>query len=516
MNLPDLNLLNVLLAAAPLLVVLYLMMWRNWGGAQAGPAGFVVAFVVALLAFGANLPLILVAIGKAILLALFVLYIIWMALLFYHVVDEAGVIAAMSEAVGGLARSRASQALLVAWLFGSFLQGASGFGVPAAVVAPLLLGLGFAPNVAVTIALLGHAWAVTFGSLGNSFNVMVGASGYSVEFLATETSLLLGMCCFACGIAVLWLTGKVGALKAAWLEMVVFGLLMAGTQWALAEAGLFAVAALGGGMVGLLAGMLYYQRQSAREGGGLSWREIGSTFLAYIILTAIILLGELVIDDVLAAVIINPIFPEVATSFGWVTAEGTGRSISLFGHAGALLFYSSIIVFFYYRRQGPLNGQKTYAWRPIMQRTINRSRKSTISIMFLMGMAIIMQHAGMTQLLAEMMSTYTGRVFPTISPVIGALGAIMTGSNTNSNVLFTTLQQQTALSLMLTVAWILAAQTAGGAVGSVFAPAKVIVGCSTVADADSGTVLRLAISYGGIIILLLSAVMALLTVTGVV
>ncbi|MCB0009344.1 MAG: L-lactate permease, partial [Anaerolineales bacterium] len=153
MNLPDLNLLNVLLAAAPLLVVLYLMMWRNWGGAKAGPAGFVVALVVSLVFFGANLPLILVSIGKAFLLALFVLYIIWMALLFYHVVDDAGVIAAMSSAVGGLARNRASQALLVAWLFGSFLQGASGFGVPAAVVAPLLLGLGFAPNVAVVIAL---------------------------------------------------------------------------------------------------------------------------------------------------------------------------------------------------------------------------------------------------------------------------------------------------------------------------------------------------------------------------
>ena len=516
MNLPDLNLLNILLAAAPLLAVLYLMMWRNWGGAKAGPAGFVVALVVSLLFFGANLPLILVSIGKAFLLALFVLYIIWMALLFYHVVDDAGVIAAMSSAVGGLARNRASQALLVAWLFGSFLQGASGFGVPAAVVAPLLLGLGFAPNVAVVIALLGHGWAVTFGSLGNSFNVMVGASGYTVEFLATESSLLLALCCFACGILVLWWTGKWAALRSAWAELLIFGLLMAATQWALAEAGLFAVAALGGGMVGLLAGMLFYQRQSSRGGHGLSWSHLRQTFLAYIILTIIILLGELVLDNVLDAVIINPVFPEVVTSFGWLTPAGTGRSINLFGHAGALLFYSGIVVFLYYRWQGPLNDNKDYAWRPIWQRTVKRSKNSTISIMFLMGMAIIMQHAGMTQLLAEMMSEYTGRLFPTISPVIGALGAIMTGSNTNSNVLFTTLQQQTALSLGLAVAWILASQTAGGAIGSVFAPAKVIVGCSTVADADSGTVLRLAVTSGGVIILLLAVVMALMTMFGVV
>ncbi|MCB0031249.1 MAG: hypothetical protein KDE28_25240, partial [Anaerolineales bacterium] len=107
------------------------------------------------------------------------------------------------------------------------------------------------------------------------------------------------------------------------------------------------------------------QRQSSRGGQGLSWGHLGQTFLAYIILTVIILLGELVLDDFLEAVVINPVFPEVTTSFGWLTPEGTGRSINLFGHAGALLFYSSVVVFLYYRWRGPLNGKKDYAWRPI-------------------------------------------------------------------------------------------------------------------------------------------------------
>jgi lactate permease len=105
----------------------------------------------------------------------------------------------------------------------------------------------------------------------------------------------------------------------------------------------------------------------------------------------------------------------------------------------------------------------------------------------------------MTQLLAEILSQ-TGILFPFLSPFIGALGAFMTGSNTNSNVVFGQLQGQTALVLALSVPLILAAQTTGGAVGSLFAPAKVIVGCSTVSGADEGQVLKMA-SLAGLAII---------------
>jgi len=106
----------------------------------------------------------------------------------------------------------------------------------------------------------------------------------------------------------------------------------------------------------------------------------------------------------------------------------------------------------------------------------------------------------MTQLLAETLSR-TGVLFPFLSPFIGTLGAFMTGSNTNSNVVFGQIQRQTALTLALSVPLILAAQTSGGAIGSLFAPAKVIVGCSTVNEADEGRVLRDA-SVAGLSIVL--------------
>jgi lactate permease len=121
-------------------------------------------------------------------------------------------------------------------------------------------------------------------------------------------------------------------------------------------------------------------------------------------------------------------------------------------------------------------------------------------------MAVTMQHAGMTQLLAEVISANTGALYPILAPFIGALGAFMTGSNTNSNVVFGSLQMQTAETLGVTVAVILAAQTAGGAIGSMFAPAKVVVGVSTVEGAEESSVLGQVTLYGVIMLAILGIV----------
>jgi lactate permease len=130
-------------------------------------------------------------------------------------------------------------------------------------------------------------------------------------------------------------------------------------------------------------------------------------------------------------------------------------------------------------------------------------------------MAVTMQHAGMTQLLAQALSLSLGPIFPSLSPFIGALGAFMTGSNTNSNVVFGQLQMETAVTLGLSVALILASQTAGGAIGSLFAPAKVIVGASTVEGAIEGQVLKRAFGYGLLILTILGIVVFILSLTTV-
>ena len=138
----------------------------------------------------------------------------------------------------------------------------------------------------------------------------------------------------------------------------------------------------------------------------------------------------------------------------------------------------------------------------ILKGTWKRGIRTTIGIFTMVAMAVVMDNAGMTQLIAEGMSQSVGQAYPAVAPWIGALGAFMTGSNTNSNVVFASMQQQTAVLLGMSPAIVLAAQTTGGAIGALFAPAKVIVGCSTVdLEGEEAGVFRLALLYGGVILL---------------
>jgi lactate permease len=230
----------------------------------------------------------------------------------------------------------------------------------------------------------------------------------------------------------------------------------------------------------------------------------------YLLLTIIIIVGQLILERPLSIFTINPVFPEVETSFGWLTEAGPGRSISILGHAGALLLYTSILSYLWFRSRGTLVDNDNYRFGRIAITTARGSVRSTIGIVTLVAMAVTMQHAGMTQILAQILSRGTGPIFPVLSPFIGALGAFMTGSNTNSNVVFGQLQLETAISLGLSVALILASQTTGGAIGSLFAPAKVVVGSSTVAGASEGKVLKKATIYGLLMLFALGVVSLLI------
>jgi lactate permease len=108
-----------------------------------------------------------------------------------------------------------------------------------------------------------------------------------------------------------------------------------------------------------------------------------------------------------------------------------------------------------------------------------------------------MEHAGMTQLLAQGAARLMGAAFPLVSPLVGMLGAFATGSNNNSNVLFAPMQKTVAVLLAMDPRLLLAAQTTGGALGCMIAPAMIAVGCSTVGlKGHEGDVLRRTLLYG--------------------
>jgi len=144
--------------------------------------------------------------------------------------------------------------------------------------------------------------------------------------------------------------------------------------------------------------------------------------------------------------------------------------------------------------------------------TVSSAVVSSIGIVTMVGMALAMTDSGMTYALANGMKSVAGAFYPLVAPFIGVLGAFMTGSNTNSNILFGALQRDTATLLGISTTAVLAAQTTGGALGSMLAPAKIVVGCSTVGLAgQEGQVLRRGVAYG----LVIAAVMGLVALVWV-
>jgi lactate permease len=504
-----------LLAALPILLLVLLILGFGWSAARAGPAGWLAAAAVAWLRFGAGAELLAVAQAKSFFLALDVLLIVWAAYLLYRVVDEAGGVATLSAALPRLTPDRGMQALLIAWAFASFLQGVGGFGVPVVVTAPILVGLGFDPVTAVVAPSLGHAWSVTFGSLGSSFQALIASSGLPGTVMSAQSAALLGVACLACGAMVLHVVRGRGRLL---LPMALMGVAMAVTQAALAVSGVWHIAGFGGGLAGLAVGF-----GVARLAGGppdsppeeaMPARLVGLALLGYALLIVITLAVQFVapLRAVLSTVVVEAQFPSVSTSLGVTTPAEAGKSLVLLRHAGAILVYAAALTYFLLRRAGVM--PRRSAGR-IVAHTARGVLGSSVAIASMTAMVTIMAHAGMTDVLARGLAQASGAAFPLAAPWIGALGAFVSGSNTSSNLLFGLLQRRTAEYLAISAAWILAAQTAGGAIGSVLSPTKVSVGATSASAADQeARIIRIVARYVIPLLLGLGIVTALASIVG--
>jgi lactate permease len=316
--------------------------------------------------------------------------------------------------------------------------------------------------------------------------------------------------------------------------VLVLGVIMAVAQYLLATNGLWMLGATGSAMVGLLGGLaltrLPFYRVGLADGvktdgvktdGGkgdgktrVPQRSLLISLSGYAVLVALTFGINLItpLRELLDTVQLVLRFPALTTTTGFTTPAGIGRSINIFGHPGAVLLYSSLIAFFIYKRAGYYSAG---AEARIANKVLKGAITSSLGIVSMVGLAVIMSHTGMTNLLAQGLSQGVGRTFyPLAAPFIGALGAFITGSNNNSNVLFALLQMRTAELLQISVPLILGAQTAGGSLGSVMAPAKVIVGCSTVGLGDQEGVVMGPVLVYGMVPVVVVAVVALIMAGG--
>ena len=255
-NGPELNVANVVLAAVPIVILIVTMLVSalKWSAPKAGAVAWLAAAGLALLVFGADERVLAIGSSKGLSLSLFVLTIIWTSVMLYNVIERINGITVIGRTITGLVRDPLAQALVVGWAFSGLIQGVAGFGLPIAVVAPFMVMIGFRPATAVAITLVGHAWAVTFGSLGSSYYTIQLVSGLDERELGVQMAAMFALPTILTGFAVAHLQGGLASLRRGALAVLVMGAAMSLGLWVTAFLGAFQVASVVGALVGCVVG----------------------------------------------------------------------------------------------------------------------------------------------------------------------------------------------------------------------------------------------------------------------
>ncbi len=179
-----------LLALLPILTAFFLLVVANRPATQAMPVAYLVTVVIALLVWEVPLLQIAASTVEGLIVTLEVLYIVFGAILLLNTLQESGAISKIRQGLLGVSRDRRIQVILIAWLLGSFIEGASGFGSTPVVVVPLLVAIGFPAMAAVIAALIIQSTSSAFGALGTPIIIGINSGLEGSEAVAQEISRL--------------------------------------------------------------------------------------------------------------------------------------------------------------------------------------------------------------------------------------------------------------------------------------------------------------------------------------
>ena len=534
------DVLHWVLAILPIVVLLVFLVPLRWRAPEAAPMAMFTVALVALIAFKAPWDTLAVASGKGVWDAIFILYVIWPALMLYQVTKQAGAYDALRKGISKFSRNELFIILALSWVFSSFLQGIAGFGAPVAVVVPLLIAVGVKPVYAVAFGVLAHAWARYFGTLGVGWLATVRVSELE-EGLQTraafESGLLILISCYLGGFLVVWLYGRWPAIRHAWPLVLILGTILGVGQMLSTlfspELSTFLAAAVALLSLYPLSRWRRYRdpiggvprRPAMRESliGEQQQEEeapvmgLGMSFVPYVILPAVTLTALLVdpINEQLSRWQIGMSFPEVTTGYDVTNAQiDKYAPITVLTHPGTMLLVTTILVWIVYRAGGYY---RAWAEREAPERLgtalLVDAVPASVPVIAFLVTSRILDHSGQTLTIANGIADVSPPlVYAGIASLIGALGAFMTSSSTASNVLFAGVQADVAQQHAISTTAILASQAAGSAYGNAIAPANIVLGTSIAGiKGQEGAVLRLTIGWT-IVVAVLTGIAAIILV----
>lgn len=521
-----------LAALAPLAALLIMLVVLKWSAAKSGTISVILAAILAFFVYKVPVSNLLVSTGKGLWDALSVLLIIWTAMLLYQVSDKASAFIAIREGVLEYSRNYLFLVLAFGWVFASFMQGIAGFGTPIAVVAPLLIGIGVNPVIAVVIPLIGHNWANTFGSLGVAWlaanQIITFPDPAQAAMLAAIPLWFLNL--FS-GLTITYIYGKWEGVKQGLPAVLLISLIHGGGQLLLApiEPTLanFVPTIIAFGVLLVLAKSKRYKEDQGikseilEEKTAESFEEkthgpsltLMEAVMPYIFLSVVTIIGLGIrpITQFLRQFAWGFNFMPTTTGYGFNVEAATPFSpIRIFIQPGFYIFLSAVFAYFWYKSKGVYNGITFFT---IFKQFVQAVKKSTISIAMFLIMSNILKHSGQTTVLAFWIAKVSSPLmYAGMSHWIGMVGAFMTSSNTASNILMSPLHQSVVADMTgLELATVIAGQTSGGALGNAIAPANIILGVTTAQiENKSSEVLKYTLTFSFLAGVICSAIIMLM------
>jgi len=526
------------MAALPLLLAGVLLVGFLWPATRAMPLAWLSALGVGYVAWDMPTNWLFAGSIVGVMTAVEILWIVFGALLLLYTLMEAGAFDRINEGFAAVSDDRRVQIVLIAFFLATFIEGAAGFGTPAAVVAPLMLGLGFPALAAVIAAIIGHIIAVTYGAVGTpivvgirdplsaaGFGEAIQAGGFTVTEYSNQVAAwaatyhaLVGfvMPLFAVAMVV-YFFGEDRSLKPAWevAPLCLFaGISFAVPYWLSAWFVTAEFPSLIGSMVGgaivtsvVRAGYLLPEshwdfppreewpdhwvgtiepgqnggsKTAATDGGTATASEMSllKAWSPYVILVVLLVVTRAV--DPVSAFINRSWF---VVSWDRILGTTLGNSIAWMNVPGFWLIVSAVLAI-------PIFGMSSEEVSSAWGETARKIVAPFIALIFVIAMVQVMLNSGahpgapeagsMIVVLATITADFLGPIYPFFAALIGALGAAMAGSNTVSNITFGGFQFEAAQQLGLPTQIIVGAQAVGGAIGNLVAVHNVVAAVATV------------------------------------
>ncbi len=447
-----------LLAAAPILTSVALLLVLRQSALRAGAAGLVVALVVASMAPAFRLPaddLSQAVIGGA-LTTVSVAYVLLGGMLLYAVLREGQALDAIAAAAARAVPDPGRRALLMVLGLSVFLESATGFGIGIVVAAPLFAALGYKPRQAALLALTGQC-AVTWGALGIGTTLGADLTGIAAPRMGVLAALLSVPLMLLCGGTALWLTGGPVALWRRLPELLAYAAILAASLAGGSHLLGIEVAGMIGGLAVIAAGLLVNRLVSRAASEQDHPRAVARALSPLAILLALLLLTR----------IITPL-AEWLGEAAVLNHPAAGFRLPVLYHPGFWLVLTAAAAI-------PILGLTADRSLAAIGGALRQWLVATLAVAGFLCFSQVMSAAGMTAALATAVADGAGGLYVVLLPAVGGLGGFLTASNAGSNAMFAQFQSAVGARLGLPADLVAAAQNAAGANATLASPGRVVL-----------------------------------------